>query len=248
MPYICPPLAFETAQQAPRAHHVLQQEMDAGEDVVLFVGTHLPQLAEIVQRYGHRVFAGVVDLEMGSGDAVIGREHGGHDVRGDGRLPNDRADQREQQDLSLEHGLDGYAALHFPNSQRVGPWFGDLIAGLRQKGVDLPQLGAGCGCHRFGVYSFWVRVPPRGSSAHAWNSSAFAPSITIARAVRIVVDAHIIAICNQFIAISDNCQGESFWSRGSGGTYNGQLLQLDRVTSDCPSPRLGEGSAQAHPL
>ena len=49
-----------------------------------------------------------------------------------------------------EHGLHGDAARQLPDGQGVGRRLGDFVAPLRQKRMDLPQGGAGCGCHRLG--------------------------------------------------------------------------------------------------
>ena len=52
------------AKQPARAHHIHQQEVHAAKDVVLIVGAHILQLAEVVQRNGDFAAAGIVKLEI----------------------------------------------------------------------------------------------------------------------------------------------------------------------------------------
>src|ERR1039457_6730017 len=47
-------LGRQAAQQMPRRHHIHQQEMHAGQDIVLILRTHVLQLAEVVQGDGDR--------------------------------------------------------------------------------------------------------------------------------------------------------------------------------------------------
>src|SRR5450759_5770518 len=43
------PLGRQAGQYAPRRHHIHQQKMHAGQDIVLILRTHVLQLAEVVQ-------------------------------------------------------------------------------------------------------------------------------------------------------------------------------------------------------
>jgi hypothetical protein len=65
--------------------------MHAREDVVLIVGAQILQFAEITE--GDRYFSGtgIVEREVGSGNAVIRGQHARHDVGAYRRSRNHRA-------------------------------------------------------------------------------------------------------------------------------------------------------------
>src|SRR3954453_2496481 len=58
------PLRTKVSDELMRAHHVDQQELNAREDVVLIVGAHVLELAEIVQSDRDFAVSDVVKLEM----------------------------------------------------------------------------------------------------------------------------------------------------------------------------------------
>ena len=106
----CLAFVLEVAEEAARAQHVHQQEMYAGEDVVLILGPHIKQLAEIVQGDGRPALSRIVQLEIRCRNSIVGGKHPPHDLGRDGGLGHYRADQREKQDLALEDGLQADSA------------------------------------------------------------------------------------------------------------------------------------------
>src|SRR5471030_2834272 len=92
-------LRFQVAQQMPRRHYIHQQEMHARQDIVFIVWPQVLQLAKVVQRDRNFAVRHFVKLKIGSGDAVIGRQHTPHRVRRNGRFRRHRARQREKEDV-----------------------------------------------------------------------------------------------------------------------------------------------------
>src|SRR5215831_12515186 len=66
----CSPLRLQMPDNAPGGHHVDQQEIDAGQNIVFVVRPHRLDLAEIVQDDGRFAAARVIQLESGRGDTV----------------------------------------------------------------------------------------------------------------------------------------------------------------------------------
>src|SRR5215469_12295268 len=96
-----PPLRTQMPQNTAGSHHIDQQKVNTGQDIVLVFRSQVQELAEVVE--GDRdLTAGVVELEVGGRDAVAGVEHLAHDVGGDGGIGNDRADQRKEADIAFE--------------------------------------------------------------------------------------------------------------------------------------------------
>src|ERR1051326_5960967 len=101
----------QLSEHAPRHQHVHQQEVDAGQNVVLILRVHILQNAEVVQGNGD-LAAGFVELEVRSGNAIVRRQHPPHHLGCEGRCRHRGARQRKEKDVALEDGPNGNSAIH----------------------------------------------------------------------------------------------------------------------------------------